>query len=64
MPIYDTSYLFVTVGNLRCSFHEEDRFVTNSSQKKLNDDFGVFNDEMVGSLMSTSLLQPLLKIPF
>ena len=51
--IYDENYHFVTVVNQWHSFHDEHYFITNSSQKELHDDFGIFSDERVVSLMST-----------
>jgi hypothetical protein len=54
--IYDENSRFVTVDIQWRSFHDETHFVTSSSQKILGDDFRVFRDESVASLMSTSLV--------
>jgi len=54
--IYDDNCHFVTIVNQWRSFHDKHYFVTNSSWKKLHDNFGIFSDERVVSLMSTYLV--------
>jgi hypothetical protein len=56
MNIYDKNCRFVTICIMWRTFHDKHHFATNSSQNKLCDDFRVFSDERIASLVNTSLV--------